>query len=344
MRASQESAWSELIDEFRALGGTAENVRLGHGNRGRGLFAVDPARSVQIRAPENLLLPKDDVVFKNGRFAVSPDAKVGERERSWLERYENEFSWGAGGRSETEAFFEGVYALPQPIREKLARSFGMKLLLRELSSELVQERFLDSRVITYQERKVVMPIVEMVNHGPAEGYDCSDGVMVGGEFSGEVLVEYGDEDSLGMFRSWGFACGRPNAMSLSVTIQTEFGPLLVLRDKEDGTLVDVMVGDRMRIRLPRLSVEEGTTKLSFLLLGQYGFPRIPKGVFQRVFRDAGHAVKDETFEMLQHVNRMAFLRLLKDFEGVSGPVIDTIRTVCRMQLETLSWSFGVRDI
>jgi len=41
------STWDELVDEFRALGGTLENVRLGHGALGRGLFPIEPGRPLQ---------------------------------------------------------------------------------------------------------------------------------------------------------------------------------------------------------------------------------------------------------------------------------------------------------
>ena len=34
--------FEELLAEFRALGGVAENVRLGRGRSGRGIFVVDP--------------------------------------------------------------------------------------------------------------------------------------------------------------------------------------------------------------------------------------------------------------------------------------------------------------
>src|SRR6476646_4511492 len=36
-----ERLWDEMVREFRALGGTVENVRLGDGPLGRGLFPID---------------------------------------------------------------------------------------------------------------------------------------------------------------------------------------------------------------------------------------------------------------------------------------------------------------
>ena len=60
------TTWDELLDEFRALGGTADNIRLGHGEFGRGLFPVDPAKPVVIDIPDNLLVATADMVLVNG--------------------------------------------------------------------------------------------------------------------------------------------------------------------------------------------------------------------------------------------------------------------------------------
>ena len=45
---NSDGAWNEMLDEFRALGGVAENIRLGHGVFGRGLFPIDPAKPIRI--------------------------------------------------------------------------------------------------------------------------------------------------------------------------------------------------------------------------------------------------------------------------------------------------------
>jgi len=47
-------AWHDMLTVFRALGGTADNICLRHGERGRGIFPVDPGRPIAIHIPENL--------------------------------------------------------------------------------------------------------------------------------------------------------------------------------------------------------------------------------------------------------------------------------------------------
>ncbi len=116
------TAWDEMLNEFRALGGTAENVRLGDGALGRGIFPIDPSKHVAIRIPENLLMETADAAFENGAFRVRADAKIGARERAFLETYENRFSWGGGGRRDIALVFEQAQALPAELRERLRPS------------------------------------------------------------------------------------------------------------------------------------------------------------------------------------------------------------------------------
>ena len=48
--------WDEMLDEFRSLGGIADNIRLGEGRFGRGLFPVDTSRPYRIHIPPSLLV------------------------------------------------------------------------------------------------------------------------------------------------------------------------------------------------------------------------------------------------------------------------------------------------
>src|SRR6266480_2604064 len=65
-RRTRLTSWHELLDEFRALGGTADNIRLGDGQFGRGLFPVDGTKPVAIHIPDSLLVPVTDLVVASG--------------------------------------------------------------------------------------------------------------------------------------------------------------------------------------------------------------------------------------------------------------------------------------
>ncbi len=48
--------WDEPVEEFRAIGGVADNVRLGIGPRGRRLFVVDPGKPASLRKYDGRLV------------------------------------------------------------------------------------------------------------------------------------------------------------------------------------------------------------------------------------------------------------------------------------------------
>lgn len=61
---SENVRWFDLIEEFRRLGGSADNICLRAGPFGRGVFPVDPSQPMLVRAPENFLLPVEEAAFQ----------------------------------------------------------------------------------------------------------------------------------------------------------------------------------------------------------------------------------------------------------------------------------------
>jgi hypothetical protein len=329
------SGWDDMLDEFRALGGTANNIRLAEGPLGRGLFPVDPVKPVTIRIPENLLMPVEDVVFENGAFRVGPQSALGDREKAFMEHYQERFSWGGGGRAEVQRLFEQAQALPADLRRELKVAHRCGPWFEELSDKLVQDQFIASRCITYRDRTVVMPIIELANHGHGTHYDPADGLVLRGTFAGEVLVRYSDADSYGIFLTWGFVTPQPQAMSIALAGKVGGDNLHVERDFGDFR-------PQARAWAPMFSRESGDARLSFLMVGNRQYPRLCRGIFYKLMRERGYSGFEETFDIMLHLNRMHFLNLLDAVEDVSAPMARMLRRMALFQLETLSFSYGVR--
>lgn len=64
--------WSELADRFRSPGGKLDNVVLPRGDRGRGMFRLDPSSDARIFCPAELLVPKEALYFdpQQGQIAL----------------------------------------------------------------------------------------------------------------------------------------------------------------------------------------------------------------------------------------------------------------------------------
>jgi hypothetical protein len=209
-----------MLDEFRALGGVAENICLRRGPAGRGVFPRDPAKPVCIRTPANLPIAVELVEFENGNLQIKKNAAVGVREARFFDRYEAAFSWGAGGRDDCAAIAEAMDTLPQNIRTLLTIEFMSGKLFAGPASDRIERRFLGSRPVKWQDKPTMMPVVDLVNHGVGGiRYGIGDGVSVEDKFAGELLARYRSVDPFQIFKVWGFVSPEPVAFSLPVLVK-----------------------------------------------------------------------------------------------------------------------------
>lgn len=193
--------WDELVGAFRELGGVAENVRLGWGPLGRGIFVCDPARPVKVHAPENLLFPVNDVEIRDGQLALKATAKVGERERLFFETYERHFGWGAGGFEECWNLQRQWSELPTDVTRYLTAMGALDDPQKRFlppSADVCLERFVQERWFTYGGEAKLAPVVDLLNYSSyTNGFDIVNGISVAGRFTDEVVVRYNLGDAWG---------------------------------------------------------------------------------------------------------------------------------------------------
>jgi len=329
-------SWDEMLDEFRALGGTAENICLKQGRFGRGLFAQDPSKQIRVRVPESLLLELKHAELETGAFRVAAKAPMGARERRFLENYQRDFAWGVG-RAGTEELLRMIQAAPAELRELLKTPFNADLWLVAPTGPAVLERYLGTRIINYKNTWRIMPVVELANHGHNTIYDTSDGVRLAGNFEDEILAEYRVGDPWMIFSHWGFASEEPAAMSLVMKLKDKVGEIVIERASMSPA------PDRVPF-FPEVSVAGNALKLSYLMLGHKKYPRLARAIFRRIMREACRPDADEVFEHIQHVNRIQFLKLSAASEDAPPVLGRLLRDVVRRQLEAMSCSVGVREL
>src|SRR5579862_5364081 len=117
--------WEAQVGEFRALGGIAENVRIGEGTFGRGLFVVDPDREATVHAPENLLVPVGDVEIRDGRLALKDTSSLGAGERAFFDAFYRDFVWEGGLYDRLWQTQDEWSRLPAPIVDALRNMGGL---------------------------------------------------------------------------------------------------------------------------------------------------------------------------------------------------------------------------
>lgn len=338
MDSEIQSRWDAMLAEFRSLGGIADNICIKDGQFGRGLFPIDPAKPVDIYIPESLLIDVQHLHFAYADIRVGPESPAGAREKGFIERYEREFSWGVHRRSTVDLMKEFHASSPE-LRALMNSPFDLEAWLTDINPKSVAERFFGSRGISYGERAVVMPIIELANHGSGTTYKVGNGIRLNGLFDGEVLVRYElISDSLQMFENWGFA--PPEDAAFSLKLGLESAGIIIRRERVKAALVHGVPF------FPDVSVSNGQLTLSHLLLGHKNYPKLAKGIFYRIMRDAGrsHPEAEALFDTIVHANRLQFLKLLALSDDAPPMLGDLLRDLVRFQLEAMSNAIGSREI
>jgi hypothetical protein len=337
--------WDELVARYRALGGTAENVRLGTGPLGRGIFVVDPSRPARLHSPENLLVPVEAIEIDGGRsMSVKPGA-VGDAEREFFELYQAHFGWSAGGYQEAFEIQRSWSELP---REIVAFIQAMGVLdhpderFLPPGDENSFAQFVRARDFTIRDRLYVVPMIDLVNHSTlVQPYVIGDSVAVGveGTFANEMLVRYNLCDSLSFMLIYGFPDRSIFAYSIGITIDLPGGRKLVVKRNQ----MEVEVRDG--VLFPRCYDLGNVIELRNMMLGFKGGVDLPRAVFRKTLAPYISAQQaDEIFEGVRNFNNERLISFLRVLQGYDGPLVRALRLTAINQLEALAACMGARNL
>ena len=329
--------WHAFLDEYRTFGGKAENLMQRKGAFGLGLFPIDPAKPIDLFVPDPLLVPVDDVDFVDGEVVIRDASQFADGYADWFRRYQTSYSWGAEGQERTLAFEEGLKALPDNVLSILKRN-GMynpdnRFPGKDPEKELLQ-RFLQTRCINRKGKRVIMPLIELLNHAPSsKAYDMKDdGISVSGMHDGEVLVKYSMSDPLRRLIGYGFNVQEPLGFSLSFRLKH--------RDK------DVVVqGGVSKLPHQPCKVDQQNDSLIIKqpLLGSSAAPKLPRTLLIQACKEIEGVDANELYDLIQQRNMLILVNLLRQLDGVDTETAGLLRTGCLNQIVALSQHYGQRN-
>ena len=329
--------WHAFLDEFRTFGGRAENVMQRKGAFGLGLFPIDPAKPVDLFAPDELLVPIENLELRDGTLVIKDDSSFPDGYGDWFRRYQANYSWGAEGRENTLAHEEGLKGLPDSVQQ-LMKGIGLynadnRFPGKNVEQELMQ-RFIQTRCIIRKDRRVIMPMIELLNHSPtAKPYDMSgDGIAVGGLHDGEILVKYSVTDPLRRLVAYGFNAQEAMGFSLSFRLQ-----------HRDRLVIVQGGGSRQPMQPCNVEIKEDRIVIKQPLLASNRSPKMPRTLAIKALKNIEGIEPNELFEQIHQRNTQALVQLIRGLEGVEGDVAQRLRTSCLDQLAALSHHYGQRD-
>ena len=158
--------WNFLLSEFRRLGGIADNVCQKEGEYGRGIFSVNPSLKARIFTPSKLLVKKDDIYLEDNKLRIKKDKEYNQEIRNFFNFYQDNFSWGSGGKETTELFEKGLSLFNSNLKELIKKYAKVDLEERHQGNwdNIINNQFLNARGVKFRNNIVIAPVWELVNH------------------------------------------------------------------------------------------------------------------------------------------------------------------------------------
>jgi len=326
---SPSKQWRSLIEEFQSFGGTASNVLQREGEFGLGLFPIDPSKPVELKAPHHLLVRTDNITLKNGNILIKNNECFPAGYSDWYERFQSDFSWGAEAQNSIQCFEKGIRSLPEDcllLLKKLGFYVSPDRYPLGNETEAVFQRFIKTRQINLNEKKYLMPIIELINHSPRhQSWGISENdIHIKGVFDGEMLVRYSVADPLIRLIQYGFNCREPTCFSVN---------LKLIHNKRE---VLVRGGINYEVLKPfKIEAIKNKLVLNSPLLSHSLNPELPKKMFKESLKNINWINTDELFEQIHSKNNLSLIKIIKLLDGVKGIVAERLTTACLDQLEIL---------
>jgi hypothetical protein len=225
------------------------------------------------------------------------------------------------------------------LRNRLTTDFAMKPFIEGERTKRIFRHFLRSRAIRRRRETRLAPFLDLMKHGSngrRAKFGPQGGAEIEGKAEGEILLAYEHHDPLGIFIKHGFPGPRSHAYSLPLRTKTGSFEVAIERDPLTST-------ERPGFRAPQLRMESGTLHLSYLTVGNAKFPRMPRGIFYTLMREARAVRAEEIFDRILFVNRGKFLALLRALEPHRGELVSRLRSMAHFQLAALAECLGARE-
>lgn len=327
-----------ILVQFRALGGIAENLTLRQGSRGRGLFAVNPAKPVRLMVPMHLLVSPDWVevdAAEHLRVAAKAASHLNPNVIAFFECYQRHLGWGNGGMDAIRQHQLALQALPPKLKNFLHILGAAQELTQQPTAKYCLQKYFVNRQISIKSASRLMPIAELINHSPAGLPYVVDegGVMVTGVVKDEVLTRYHSHlDAFHLFVNYHFATPAPTALSCEVTVEVPaLGTLSIAR-------MDHLADSHGKLRIPKISKNRDKLHLSFVEIANKKSPSQPRKTFTHLMatQHVPASVANALFDGLVEHNRQVLAELVQECQLHPGEMASCLQQVALYQLAAIA--------
>ena len=270
--------FTEILEHFRALGGTANNIKLRYGDFGKGLSPIDPKLPIKIIAPNNLLISPNCIKLNNKnqiRLKLKSKFRLDSKLVNFFEQYQEFFGWGDGGLSEVESRHLELKALPEKIILLLLSLGWIKYDFYEKNPKDYLKDYFISRQIRIKGESKIMPIFDLINHSSkGNSYILNNGLRFEGVFKDELLANYHRNfDAFHFYRNYGVPTESSTILSCDVNI--EIPDIAIIKISR----LDNLISSENALLEPRIKVIDSEIHISFLEISDKTGSELPRKNF-----------------------------------------------------------------
>ncbi len=324
--------WDYLLSEFRSLGGIVENVCQKEGELGRGIFSVNPNLRSRIYTPSKLMINKEDIFLEGKELRIKNDKNYSEEIRDFFYYYQENFSWGGGGKEKVESFEKGLSAFSSHLRELIKKHMLIDLKQRHLGdwNKVILREFLGARAFSFNNLSMICPVLELVNHEVVSlPFIChSDGISTPNypPFNGELSHNYNNKSSINRFFYQGFCSQETIVFSFPFSINLRnLGIKLICKGKE-------LNDDSIKIER-----SDNEIIIDGLPIADVNHPRLPGEYFDEILRRIGDInIPKNILSKIFELNILSRQEIMRESKLIYNEVSDMFSEIINYEINLIS--------
>ena len=276
------SKWDFLLSKFRNLGGIAENICQKEGNNGRGIFPVDNKLKSKIFTPSSLIIKKRDIHLQDGKVRIKEKKIYSKDTRDFFNYYQDNFSWGGGGKESTESFENSLRLFPKDLKELLKdnRLIDIEERHQGIWKNVILSQFLYAREFNFKNQSQIVPMLELVNHNALsfQFYKSNSGISTPNypPLHSELTYSYGNQGSLACLFKYGFFSKE------SIVFSFPFNFVI-----KDMGITLMCKGNSLRDDSMEIQKSEGNILIEGLPIADSNSPSLPECYFRELLDQIG---------------------------------------------------------
>jgi hypothetical protein len=328
--------WEEMISAFQRLGGIAENVCQKRGIYGRGIFPINPKLPSRISVPKHLMVSVESVVLDDGAIRIREGPAYSREFCDFFDQYQENFSWGNGGREEVENFEAGLRSLPEHVKKFLNQCGISNLKERHEGSwdEVIFRRFIKTRCVYRgnQSPPVLSPVWELMNHGVLASrfvnhHEISS--FKSQHIRGELLTRYVDSSPVRILLDYGIPSAERYAFSFPLQSRFLVGGKRVIC-KGESFLLD---------NSSKIESSADIIILESVLIGNSVVPQQPLLQFQAQMEGhMTHVEAEKVFRLIAKTNRQMLSDLVEVVRELTNPTGSALQEAASREIALIDAS------